>query len=300
MKCEPVSGRSNRVSIEAGALYVVATPIGNREDITRRARAVLQGVDGILAEDTRHSAGLLRHLGISARLIAFHEYNEARETPKVVSRLARGESLALISDAGTPLISDPGYHLINAVRARGLPVIPIPGASAFLCALSVAGLPTDRFVFEGFLPAKAAARQARLAGLSGELRTMVFYEAPHRIGAAVKDMAVAFGSDRHGAIARELTKAFEAIRTDTLQELERWLHESPHHTKGEFVVLVHGAEPDESPASDESLVHILRVLMEELPLKQAVALAARLTGRRRNAVYRMAVEIIGEDSQRKA
>jgi 16S rRNA (cytidine1402-2'-O)-methyltransferase len=280
------------VSIESAALYVVATPIGNLEDITRRALSTLQSVDVILAEDTRHSTKLLRHYGIKKPLLSLHEHNERARVPEVLARLARGERVALVSDAGTPLISDPGLHLVQGVRAGGYPVIPIPGPSALLCALSVAGLPTDRFVFEGFLPARAAARRARLQTLAGETRTLVLFEAPHRIEATLGDLARTLGGERPAVLARELTKMFETVRPGTLAELSAWVREQPEQRRGEFVLVVHGAA--DAPPGAPDAERVLRVLVEVLPLGRAVSAAARITGHRRGELYRRALSLRGE------
>lgn len=273
-----------------GTLYVVATPIGNRADITRRAREVLAAVDRILAEDTRHSGMLLAALGIATPLLSLHEHNEAAQTEAVIGRLRAGENLALISDAGTPLISDPGFRVVRAARQAGIPVVPVPGASALIAALSAAGLPTDRFVFEGFLPAKAPARRARLQELVAETRTLVLYESSHRIQDCIDDLAGIFGPGRQAVIARELTKAFEQIHGGALAELRAWLAADPNRTRGEFVILVQGAEvPPDSDVPPEAQ-RVLAVLLRELPVKQAAALAAEITGARRNALYQWALE----------
>lgn len=273
-----------------GILYVVATPIGNRADITRRAQEVLAAVDRILAEDTRHSGALLAALGIATPLLSLHEHNEAAQTEAVVGRLLAGEDLALISDAGTPLISDPGFRVVRAARQAGIPVVPVPGASALIAALSAAGLPTDRFVFEGFLPAKAPARRARLQALAAETRTLVFYESSHRIRDCIDDLAAIFGPERHAVIARELTKAFEQIQGGPLTELRTWLAADPNRTRGEFVVLVQGAEPPPDGDVLPEAQRVLAILLRELPVKQAAALAAEITGARRNALYQWALE----------
>lgn len=272
-----------------GTLYVVATPIGNRADITRRAQEVLAAVDRILAEDTRHSGALLAALGIATPLLSLHEHNEAAQTEAVVGRLLAGEDLALISDAGTPLISDPGFRLVRAARQAGIPVVPVPGASALIAALSAAGLPTDRFVFEGFLPAKAPARRARLQALAAETRTLVFYESSHRIRDCIDDLAAIFGPERHAVIARELTKAFEQIQGGPLTELRTWLVADPNRTRGEFVVLVQGAEPPPDADVPPEAQRVLAILLRELPVKQAAALAAEISGARRNALYQWAL-----------
>lgn len=273
-----------------GNLYVVATPIGNRADITQRALQVLGGVDRILAEDTRHSGALLKLLGIAKPLLSLHEHNEQAQVEAVIARLRNGEDLALISDAGTPLISDPGYRLVRAVRAAGVQVVPIPGPSAVIAALSVAGLPTDRFVFEGFLPARTAARRSRLQLLAEEPRTLVFYESSHRITDCLADLADCLGAAREAVIARELTKAFEQIETGTLASLQGWLAADDNHRRGEFVVLVQGAPAADDDAIGAEAQRVLAILQKALPLKQAAALAAEITGVRKNALYQLALE----------
>lgn len=274
---------------QGGALYVVATPIGNLQDLGARAIDVLASVDLILAEDTRHSAKLLGHYGIGTACRPFHEHNEARQVSRIVERVAAGERIALISDAGTPLISDPGFRLVSALRERGCPVVPVPGPSAAICALSVAGLATDRFCFEGFLPTRSGARRRELQSLATEERTLIFYESPRRILSSVADMGAAFGSDRQAALAREMTKLHETVVAASLGELHAWLEAHPGQRRGEFVVVVAGAaradDEDESVAASE----LLRALMEEMPVKQAVAVTARLTGAKRNALYREAI-----------
>ncbi len=271
-----------------GVLYVVATPIGNLEDLSPRARDALAHVALIAAEDTRHTAKLLSHFGIRTPLVSLHDHNEAERTPGLIEKLSAGASLALVSDAGTPLVSDPGYQLVRAARAAGICVSPVPGACALIAALSASGLPTDRFVFEGFLPQKSAARQARLVELAGEMRTLVFYESVHRLVESLGDMAQTFGGERSAVIARELTKLHESLRDGTLQALAAWAKSDSHIGKGEVVVLVAGAAP-ESDVRDADAV--LAVLLEELPVKQAAVLAAKLTGGKRNALYRRALEI---------
>ena len=278
------------MSIEPGTLYVVATPIGNLGDISRRALEVLSGVNRIAAEDTRHSGNLLRQFGISTPLTALHEHNEARLSEALLARLEQGEALALISDAGTPLISDPGFHLVRAARERGVAVVPVPGPSALVAALSVSGLPTDRFDFEGFLPAKAAARRQAVERLREERRTLVFYEAPHRIEATLGDMAVILGAERRAVLARELTKAFETVRSDTLAGLVRFVAQDPQQRKGEIVLMVAGApEPDGSQLDGETR-RVTDILAGELSVKQAAALAARITGVKKNLLYQYLVE----------
>lgn len=276
--------------MDAGVLYVVATPIGNLDDITRRALQVLGRVDLILAEDTRHSLPMLRRFGITTPLAPLHEHNERRMVPKVSARLAAGASIALICDAGTPLISDPGYELIRALRARGQQVVPIPGPSALTCALCAAGVPTNRFVFEGFLPAKQPQRLRRLQLLAPESRTLVVFESPHRILSTLHDLVTVFGGARRAVLARELTKVFETFRQGHLAELQTWLQSQPEQQRGEFVILIEGAAEPPEPCVALTGQQVLNVLLESLPLKQAVAIAARLTGQKRNLLYRQAVQ----------
>lgn len=274
-----------------GVLYVVATPIGNRADITQRALSVLGAVDHVLAEDTRHSGTLLRSLGIGTPLLSLHEHNEQMQVEPLLARLRAGADLALISDAGTPLISDPGYRIVRAARQADIEVVPIPGPSALIAALSVAGLPTDRFVFEGFLPAKAAARRAHLQTLAGETRTLVFYEASHRIEECLRDLAECFGAEREAVIARELTKTFEQVQSGNLAELNIWLSEDANRQRGEFVMLVAGTVPTADAELDAEAKRVLKLLLAELPVKRAAALAAEITGARKNALYQYALSL---------
>jgi len=269
----------------AGVLHVVATPIGNLQDISARALEVLRAVALIAAEDTRHSRKLLIHYGIATPLTALHEHNEREVTEKLLTTLRAGKDIALISYAGIPLISDPGFHLLRAVRKAQIRVIPVPGASACITALSVAGLPTDRFVFEGFLPSRQAARRQRLRALHTEPRTLVFYEASHRICESISDMVQCLGGDREATIARELTKTFETIEQGTLAELDAWVRADANQQKGEFVVLVHGAPPPGNAGVETGAAEVLEVLLEELPLKQAAALAAKISGVSKNRLY---------------
>ena len=278
----------------AGVLYVVATPIGNLEDLSPRARRVLAEVRLIAAEDTRHTGALLAHFGIRTLLLSLHDHNEAERTPRVIEQLLAGESVALVSDAGTPLISDPGFGLVRAARAAGVTVTPIPGPSALTAALSVSGLATDRFMFEGFLPAKPAARRARLAELAVETRTLVFYEAVHRLQASLADMAETFGAERQAVMARELTKLHETVRDGKLSELVAWSHANDDTLKGEIVVLVAGAPDSRSRVMHLEPERLLRILMEELPVKQAASLAARISGGKKNQFYKRALEIAGQ------
>ncbi len=273
------------VSIEAGILYVVATPIGNRGDMSPRAVETLKAVNRVAAEDTRRSAPLLRDFGIDTPLLPFHEHNERRIGPELIARIRAGESLALISDAGTPLVSDPGYHLTRAALEAGLRVVPIPGPSAPITGLSVAGLPTDRFLFVGFLPAKPGQRKNELERLRDQAATLVFFEAPHRIEAALADMAEVLGGERRATLCRELTKAFETVHHDTLAELCGFVAADPNQRRGEFVLVVEGA-PAKSGELDDEVERIATILAKELPVKQAAALTAKITGAKKNAVYK--------------
>lgn len=272
------------------ALYVVATPIGNLQDFSPRAAEVLQQVDLIAAEDTRHSARLMAHFNINTRLISVHDHNERQRIDFVLELLAAGKSIALISDAGTPLISDPGFVVVRAVRDAGYKVVPVPGCAAFVAALSAAGLPSDRFAFEGFPPAKSAARKQYYAELSEESRTLVFYESPHRVLDSLQDMALAFGEQREAVVARELTKTFETIKAGELAALIEWMAADHNQQKGEFVLLVHGKPKQDAGAVDQRSQEVLRILLEELPVKQAAGLAARITGVKKNALYKLALE----------
>jgi len=282
-----------RDAATGGGLYVVATPIGNLRDISARALDVLADVDVILAEDTRHSARLLNHYGIATPCRSFHDHNEAHQVARIVSRIADGERVALVSDAGTPLISDPGFRLVAALREQGHAVIPIPGPSAVISALSVAGLATDRFCFEGFLPARTSARRRALQTLSGERRTLVFFESPRRVVETIADLGTVFGPDRPAVLARELTKMHESVISTTLAELLSWLEEHPERCRGEFVIAVAGASVDDEEHDQVrvSTAELLRVLVAELPVKRAVAVAAGLTGAKRNALYQQALAL---------
>ena len=273
------------MSNPAGNLYIVATPIGNLADISSRALEILRRVDRIAAEDTRHSAALLRHYAIDTPMLSLHEHNERHKIEALLARLRAGEQIALISDAGTPLISDPGYHLVQQCHQAGITVIPIPGSSALIAALCASGLPTDRFSFEGFLPNRSTARLARLEALRDDPHTLVFYESPHRIVECLEDMQRVFGTERLAVVARELTKTFETIRQAPLGELLGWVSGDPHQQKGEIVLLLKGAEKPEAAKLDEEACRIAAILAEELPVKQAAALAARLSGAKKNALY---------------
>lgn len=275
----------------AATLYVVATPIGNLEDMTYRAVRILREVDLVAVEDTRHARKLLEHYGIDRPLLSLHEHNEAQRLEPVLSRLEGGASIAVISDAGTPLISDPGFQLVREARRRGIAVSPVPGASAITAALSVAGLPTDRFVYEGFLPAKPAARRRRLEQLVTEPRTLVLLESSHRIRQALADLVGVFGEAREAVLARELTKRFETLANAGLSELEDWLRTDPNQCKGEFVILVGGAPASERRADEAEVDRILALLVASLPVKQAAALASGITGEPRNRLYKRALEL---------
>ncbi len=277
------------VSIEKGVLYVVAMPIGNRKDISLRAIDVLQEVELIAAEDTRHSGPLLKQLGIDTPMLALHDHNERGLVDNLVGRLREGGNLALISDAGTPLISDPGFPLVRECHRQGIRVSPIPGASAVICALSAAGLPTDRFIFEGFPPRTQAARRDRFKSLATETGTLVFYESGHRIQHCVSDLVECFGGDRPVVMARELTKLYETILFSTLKELHDRLEDEPVQRKGEFVILIGGTVKSAEDLSPES-ERVLRILLKELPVKQASSLAARITGEKKNRLYRLALD----------
>lgn len=268
----------------AGTLFVVATPIGNLGDIGPRALDTLRGVAAICAEDTRRSGQLLAHFGIATPLLALHEHNEDAIAQRIVARLQAGESLALVSDAGTPLVSDPGFRLVRAARAAGIRVSPVPGASALIAALSAAGLPSDRFVFEGFLPAKASARRERLAQLAGEPRTLIFYESSHRIEDALDDAVAAFGADRPAVLARELTKLFETVLDGSLADLRARVGADADQRKGEFVLLVQGAGEDADARIAEGR-RLYAKLSEHLPPSTAAKLAADLSGAPRKALY---------------
>ncbi|MBD2835871.1 16S rRNA (cytidine(1402)-2'-O)-methyltransferase [Pseudomonas sp. JM0905a] len=275
----------------SGTLYVVATPIGNLDDITARALRVLREVALIAAEDTRHSARLLQHFGIETPLAACHEHNERDQGGRFLARLQAGEDVALISDAGTPLISDPGFHLVRQARAAGVAVVPVPGACALIAALSSAGLPSDRFIFEGFLPARANARRGRLEEIKDEPRTLIFYEAPHRILESLEDMRSVFGGDRPAVLARELTKTFETLKGAPLDELCGWVAADSNQQRGECVVLVGGWQaPEGEGALSAEALRVLDLLLAEMPVKRAAALAAEITGVRKNLLYQAALE----------
>jgi 16S rRNA (cytidine1402-2'-O)-methyltransferase len=279
----------------AGALFVVATPIGNLQDLSPRATACLRDVDLLLAEDTRHTRTLLDACGIArpaSTIESLHEHNEREHVPALVSRLQAGARIALVTDAGTPLMSDPGSLLVAAAARAGVEVVSLPGPCAAIAALSIAGLATDRFVFEGFLPAKAAARRSALATLAHETRTLVFHEAPHRLEAALQDLATVFGAEREAAVAREITKRFEHVYRGTLAALARQCASDPNMTRGEIVLVVAGApRQDDEDADTLAAEGTLKVLLQELPVSQAARLAAQLTGRSRKELYERALAL---------
>lgn len=269
-------------------LYIVATPIGNLGDISSRALEVLASADLVAAEDTRHSGRLLAHFNIKAEMISVHDHNERQRAELIIQHLQNGAQVVLVSDAGTPLISDPGFYLVRAVREAGFKVSPVPGCCAFIAALSASGLPSDRFLFEGFLPAKSGARQQRLSQLKAEVPTLIFYESTHRILASLEDMAAQFGVERYAVVARELTKTFETIHGASLGELIDWIRADPMQQKGEFVVLVHGA-PEKEAVIDPEAERIVRLLAAELPPKKAAGLAAEITGLKKNMLYQVLI-----------
>lgn len=284
---------SKTAVVNKSTLYVVATPVGNLGDITLRALDVLKGVDVIAAEDTRVTVRLLNRHGIAAKLVAVHEHNERRAAERVIGLLADGKAVALVSDAGTPGIADPGAQVVAAVRGAGYPVVPIPGPNAAAAALSASGFEASRFLFCGFLPARAAERRRVLGDLKTQTALLVFYEAPHRVLDCVADLCAVFGGARGILIARELTKIHETLHHCRLDEAAAWLQADDNRRRGEFVLVVQGAaEASREGAADAE--GTLKILLEELPLKQAVALGVKLTGASRNALYQLALSIKGE------
>ena len=273
------------MSVNAGVLWVVATPIGNLDDLSPRAAAVLRAVRIVAAEDTRHSAPLLARVGSEARMLSLHDHNEREQSARIVEEIQAGNDVALIADAGTPLISDPGFRLVRAVREAGGKVSPVPGACAAIAALSVAGLPSDRFVFEGFLPAKSAARRERMGALVAEPRTMIFYESSHRIVESVDDAVAVFGAAREAVLARELTKLFETVIAAPLEKIAERINEDPNQQRGEFVLLVAGAGDDDADARLAEGKRVFALLREELGPAKAAKLAASITGAPRKALY---------------
>ncbi|MBA6381936.1 16S rRNA (cytidine(1402)-2'-O)-methyltransferase [Colwellia sp. BRX10-6] len=278
------------VFVESGTLYIVATPIGNLTDISQRALDVLTHVDIIACEDTRHTQRLLSAYSIKNKTLSLHDHNERQRQDYVATLLQEGKSIALVSDAGTPLISDPGFHLVRHCRQLNLPVSPIPGACAAIAALSVAGLPTDRFSFEGFLPSKSGARQSTLANLLEEPRTMVFYDAPRRAIDTVEDIVKVLGGDRQVVISRELTKTFETVHSDTAENLLAWLKEDPNQLKGEMVLIIEGKKIDAN-AIPAKAIATLKLLLAEMKPKTACAITAEIYGVKKNALYEIALEM---------
>jgi len=277
------------VSIVKGALYIVATPIGNLEDLSPRAKAVLKNVDLIVAEDTRHSKPMLNQFGIETKIRAYHDHNERIQTPVLIEQLQAGMSIALISDAGTPLICDPGYHLLLAAHAEKIKVIPVPGPSALISALSVAGFSSEKFVFEGYLPARKTARRQRLQQLKGETRTLVFYEAPHRILASIEDAIICYGDERQAVIAKEISKRHENIQRGRLSGLLAWLHSDKDLSKGEFVVVIQGDKTSQFDTQEAS--RILKILLADHSVKQAARLTGEIMQGNRNDIYKLAMDL---------
>lgn len=269
-----------------GILYIVATPIGNLQDITQRALDTFAQVDLIAAEDTRHSGLLLSHYGIKKPFFALHDHNEQEKAHILVEKLKQGSNIALISDAGTPLISDPGFHLVRQCREVGIRVVPLPGACAAITALCVSGIASDRFCFEGFLPAKSKARKDKLENIAEEDRTLIFYESTHRILDTLEDMQSVLGEERYIVLAREITKTWETITGNTIKNLREWLLEDPNRTKGEMVLIVEGKpKSDNNDEISPQAVKALELITEELPLKKAAAIVAELYGYKKNALY---------------
>ena len=277
-----------------GTLFVVATPIGNLDDISARARDVLSKADVVAAEDTRRAGQLLTRLGFRRRLVSLHEHNESDRIEQLTDVLISGGTVALISDAGTPLINDPGYRLLAAARDRDLPVSPVPGCCAAIAALSVAGLPTDRFRFEGFLPAKSSARRKRLAAVSDCPDTLIFYESVHRIADVIDDLLEIFGPERPITLARELTKRHETIYRGSIESVREQLLNDPGGGKGEFTLIAAGA-PAAADLADGEMQRVVAILLAELPARQAAALAAEITGSRKRDAYRFANELKAAD-----
>ncbi|CCG88588.1 16S rRNA (cytidine(1402)-2'-O)-methyltransferase [Erwinia piriflorinigrans] len=283
----------DRADISASTLYIVPTPIGNLGDITQRALTVLASVDLIAAEDTRHTGLLLQHFAINARLFALHDHNEQQKAEVLLTRLREGQSIALVSDAGTPLINDPGYHLVRLCREAGIRVVPLPGACAAITALSAAGLPSDRFCYEGFLPAKSKGRCDTLKALEQEPRTLIFYESTHRLLDSLQDMVKVLGPERYVVLAREITKTWESIFGAPVGELLAWVQEDENRRKGEMVLMVEGYHAEEQALPPEAL-RTLALLQSELPLKKAAQLTAEIHGVKKNALYKYALEHQGE------
>ncbi|AXO19937.1 16S rRNA (cytidine(1402)-2'-O)-methyltransferase [Providencia stuartii] len=281
----------NQAVVMASTLYIVPTPIGNMGDITQRALDVLKHVDLVAAEDTRHSGMLLQNFAINARMFALHDHNEQQKADQLISRLQQGDSIALVSDAGTPLINDPGYHLVTRCREAGIRVVPLPGACAAITALSAAGLPSDRFCYEGFLPAKSKGRKDALKALERETRTLIFYESTHRLLDSLADMVEVWGPERHVVLAREITKTWESIEGRPVGELLAWVKEDENRHRGEMVLVVEGykANLDEDDISPE-VIRTLNLLQQELPPKKAAAITAEIYGVKKNRLYKLMLE----------
>jgi 16S rRNA (cytidine1402-2'-O)-methyltransferase len=277
-------------AISASTLYIVPTPIGNLGDITQRALSVLQSVDLIAAEDTRHTGLLLQHFAINARLFALHDHNEQQKSEVLLAKLQEGQSIALVSDAGTPLINDPGYHLVRTCREAGIRVVPLPGPCAAIAALSAAGLPSDRFCYEGFLPAKSKGRRDALKALEQEPRTIIFYESTHRLLDSLDDICAVLGEARYVVLAREITKTWESIHGAPIGELAAWVKEDENRRKGEMVLIVEGFKAQSDDELPADALRTLALLQAELPLKKAAALAAEIHGVKKNALYKYALE----------
>lgn len=275
----------------AGTLFVVATPIGNFDDFTRRAEQTLKNSQIIAAEDTRHSGHLLSAYSISTPTTACHDHNEGQKVPELIARMQQGEHISLISDAGTPLISDPGFRLVRAAHVAGIRVVPIPGACAAISALSASGLPSDRFSFEGFLPAKTHARKQTLEGLKKDTRTLIFYEAPHRIVDSLIDCIEVLGSERDACMAREITKTFETIKKATLGELLTFVQSDSNQERGEIVLVIGGFNAEQEVENTEATDKLLKRLLQDLPVKPAAQLAAELTGLKKNELYQRALQL---------
>ena len=288
--------QDQQADISASTLYIVPTPIGNLGDITQRALAVLASVDLIAAEDTRHTGLLLQHFAINARLFALHDHNEQQKADVLLAKLQSGQSIALVSDAGTPLINDPGYHLVRRCRDAGVRVVPLPGACAAITALSASGLASDRFCYEGFLPAKTKGRKDKLRELGEEPRTLIFYESTHRLLDSLQDISEVLGAERYVVLAREITKTWESIHGAPVGELLAWVKEDENRRKGEMVLIVEGHQVDDSALSAEAL-RTLTLLRAELPLKKAAALAAEIHGVKKNALYRYGLEQEGDSGE---
>jgi len=276
-------------------LYVVATPIGNLADISARAQQVFEAVDVIAAEDTRHTKRLLNHLGVSKPLLAVHDHNEQQAAQVLLDRLSQGQNVALVSDAGTPLIADPGYHVLKQVVDAGYSVVPVPGPCAVITALCASALPTDRFIFDGFLPPKSGARQQYFQSVSNQERTLVVYESPHRILASLADMQTVLGDEREIVLARELTKTFETFLRGSIGEVRTMVEADANQQRGEFVVMIRGVPQAKKQDVSDEAIQLLKVLAEELPLKQAAALTAKATGFKKNKLYQIGLGWQRED-----